>query len=202
MGNVDSWVARTRRVDLVWLDRAAAGAFAVGAIVDAGSQPHRSLGPVAVVSLLVLMSSIAWRRADPAATTAVAVSALIVFTVSSRYHGDGSFEVAAIALNFYTLGRCTPAACSVLRSAALLAYWLAGAAVVTYVPPAGTVGSFLGGWAFAGVLPFAVGGCSSGGGRWRASFAPRPRSCAASRSCVRSVRRSRSATGWRASCTM
>jgi signal transduction histidine kinase len=29
--------------------------------------------------------------------------------------------------------------------------------VVTYVPPRGTVGSFVGGWALAGVLPFAVG---------------------------------------------
>ena len=133
------------------------GCFTVGAILDAGSQPHRSLGVVAVASLIVLMGSIAWRRADPAATTLVAVSALIVFTVASRYHGDGSLEVAAMALNFYTLGRCTPERSSLHRSAALLAYWLAGAAVVTYVPPRGTLGSFLGGWALIGVLPFAVG---------------------------------------------
>jgi signal transduction histidine kinase len=149
-------MARIRQIDLVWVDRAAAGVLAIGAIVDAGSQPHRSLGAVAVASLVVLMSSIAWRRARPAATTLVAVSALIVFTISSRYHGDGSFEVAAIALNFYTLG-CRSTRSSALRSAVLFAYWLAGAAVVTYVPTGGTVGQAVGGWAFAGVLPFAVG---------------------------------------------
>ncbi len=157
MGAVGNWVVRIRRIDLAWVDRAAAGVFMVGAIADAGSQPHRSLGVVAVASLLVLMGSIAWRRAEPVAATFIAVSALIVFTVASRYHGDGSFEVAAIALNFYTLGRCSPLRSSRLRSAGLLAYWLAGAAVVTYVPPGGTVGSFVGGWALAGVLPFAVG---------------------------------------------
>lgn len=150
-------IARVRRIDLVWVDRAAAGVFAVGAIVDAGSQPHQSLGVVAVASLLVLMGSIAWRRVDAATATLVAVSALIVFTVASRYHGDGSFEVAAIALNFYMLGRCTPLRSSRGCSAALLAYWLAGAAVVTYVPPGGTVGSFVGGWGLVGVLPFVVG---------------------------------------------
>ncbi len=156
MGIVGTLIARIRRIDLVWVDRAAAAVFAVGAIVDAGAQPHRSLGVIAVVSLLVLMGSIAWRRAHPAVTTLVAASALSVFTIASRYHGDGSFEVAAIALNFYLLGRCTPVRPSLLH-AALLACWLAGAAVVTYVPPGGTVGSFVGGWALAGVLPFGVG---------------------------------------------
>ncbi len=157
MGIVGIWIARVRRIDLVWVDRVAAVLVSVGAIVDAGSQPHRSLGAFAVASLLMLTGSIAWRRLYPLATTLVAVSALIVFTVASRYHGDGSFEVAAIALNFYTLGRRSPTRAGVVRSAALLAYWLAGAAVVTYVPPGGDAGSFVGGWAFAGLLPFAVG---------------------------------------------
>ncbi len=157
MGIVGTWIERVRRIKLVWVDRAAAGVFAVGAIVDAASQPHRSLGVVAVASLLLLTGSIAWRRVDPTAATVVAVSALIVFTVASRYHGDGSFEVASIALNFYMLGRRTPVRSSRGRSVALLAYWLAGTAVVTYVPPGGTVGSFVGGWGLAGVLPFVVG---------------------------------------------
>jgi signal transduction histidine kinase len=157
VGTVGALIAQARRIDLVWADRAAAGVFAVGAIVDAGSQPHQSLGAVALASLVVLMGSIAWRRVDPVAATVAAVSALIVFTVSSRYHGDGSFEVAAIALNFYTVGRRSLTGLSVVASATLLAYWLAGAAVVTYVPPGGSAGSFLGGWAFAGVLPFGVG---------------------------------------------
>ncbi len=156
MGTLGTWIARTRRIDLVWVDRATAGVLALGAILDAGSQPHRSLGAVAVASLVVLTGSIAWRRARPAATTLVAVSALIVFTISTRYHGDGSFEVATIALNFYALGRRSTRS-SALRLAVVFAYWLAGAAVVTYVPPGGTVGDAVGGWAFAGVLPFAVG---------------------------------------------
>jgi signal transduction histidine kinase len=154
---VGTWIARVRRIDLAWLDRAAAAVFAVGAVVDASSESHGSMGVVAVVSLLVLMGTIAWRRAAPAMAAFVAVSALSVFTVASLYHGDGSFEVAAIGLDFYMLGRRSPARSSLRRSAALLAYWLAGAAVVTYVPPRGSVGSFLGGWALAGVLPFAVG---------------------------------------------
>jgi signal transduction histidine kinase len=154
---VGTWIARVRRIDLAWLDRAAAAMFAVGAVADASSQPHRSLGVIGLASLLVLMSTIAWRRAYPAMATFVAVSALSAFTIASRYHGDGSFEVAAIALDFYMLGRRSAGRSSLIRSAALLAYWAAGAAVVTYVPPRGTVGSFVGGWALAGVLPFAVG---------------------------------------------
>lgn len=141
----------------MWGDRVAAGIFAVGAVVDANSQPQRSLGALAVASLVVLMGSIAWRRVDPAATTLVAISALIAFTISSHYHGDGSFEVAAVALNFYTLGRSSQTPSSAPRTVALLAYWLAGAAVVTFVPPGGSAGNFVGGWAFVGVLPCAVG---------------------------------------------
>jgi signal transduction histidine kinase len=40
----------------------------------------------------------------------------------------------------------------------LLAYWIVGAAVLTYVPTHGTVGGVLGGWALAGLLPYLVGG--------------------------------------------
>ena len=156
MGTVGTWIARIRRIDLVWVDRAAAGVLALGAINDAGSQLDGSLGAVGIASLVVLMGSIAWRRARPAATTLVAVAALVVFTIATRYHGDGSFEVAAIALNFYTLGRRSTRS-SAVRSAVLFACWLAGAAVVTFVPPGGTVGQAVGGWVFAGVLPFAVG---------------------------------------------
>ena len=126
----------------------------VGAIADASSQPHRQLVVAAIVSLVALTGSVAWRRTDPVVTSIIAISGLIGFEVASRYNGDGSFEVAALALSFYTLGRR-------VRDPRLLAaigvYWLGGAAVVTFVPASGTVGSWLAGWALIGLLPFGVG---------------------------------------------
>ncbi len=150
-------VARITAVDLVWVDRGVAALFAAGAIADAASRPNRSLGVVAVGALIAMMGSVAWRRSRPAAATFVAVSALIVFETASRYDGDGSFEVAAIALNFYTLSRASQPGISRRELAGLFVYWLVGAAVASYVPHGGTVGKVVGGWAFAGVLPFAVG---------------------------------------------
>ncbi len=126
----------------------------VGAIVDAFSEPHGQLGVLAIVALVALTGSVAWRRADPVIASVVAISGLIGFEVASRYNGDGSFEVAALALNFYTLGRRVGDRRLV---AAVGVYWLGGAAVVTFVPASGTVGSWLAGWVLAGALPFAVG---------------------------------------------
>ncbi len=147
-------IARVRRVDLVWVDRIAAVLLTMGAIADASSEPHRQLGVLAIVPLVALTGSVAWRRAEPVIASLVAISGLIGFEVASRYNGDGSFEVAALALSFYTLGRG-------VRDRRLLAavgvYWLGGAAVVTFVPASGTVGAWLGALALAGVLPFAVG---------------------------------------------
>ncbi len=91
-------------------------------------------------------------------TTLVAISGLIVFEAVSRYNGDGSFEAAAIALNFYTLGRCgSRGRESTLSTVILFAYWVAATFVVTYVPPGGSVGSAIGAWAVIGGLPFVVG---------------------------------------------
>jgi signal transduction histidine kinase len=141
----------------VWADRAVAVLFTIGAIADAASQPHRALGALAIASLVVLTGSIAWRRTDPVAATVAAVSGLITFTVASHYNGDGSFEVAAIALNFYSLGRRSPSLGNAALLTVLFGYWLAAAAIVASVPPGGTVGSVIGPWLFAGVLPFAIG---------------------------------------------
>jgi len=147
-------IARVRGVDLVWVDRVTAVLLTVGAIADASSEPHRQLGVLAIVALVALTGSVAWRRTDPVITSLIAISGFIVFEVASLYNGDGSFEVAALALNFYTLGRRVGDRRLV---AAVGVYWLCGTAVATYVPASGTVGSWLAAWALAGVLPFAVG---------------------------------------------
>jgi hypothetical protein len=59
-------------------------------------------------------------------TTLVAVSAFMAFQLASGYAGDGAFEVAALALNFYLLGRRTRGRDGALISAGVFAYWLAG----------------------------------------------------------------------------
>ncbi|MGI8559364.1 MAG: sensor histidine kinase [Solirubrobacteraceae bacterium] len=150
-------VQRIEEIDLRVVDRVLAVALTVGAIVDASSQPHLKLGAVAVVSLVVLTASVAWRRVSPVVAVAVAVTGFAAFEIASGYNGDGALEVAAIALNFYTLGRLSRGGMNVLRLAALFGYWLLGAAVVTYVPGSGSVGAVLGPWALFGALPFAVG---------------------------------------------
>lgn len=157
MGILGKLATVARGIDLVLVDRLVAALLTVAAIADAASQPHRTFGVLAIVALVVLTGSVAWRRADPVRTTAAAISGLILFTLASRYHGDGSFEVAAVALNLYTLGRGSLSRARPLADAALLAYWLAGAVVVTYVPAGGTVGGVVGGWALVGVLPFVIG---------------------------------------------
>ena len=130
-------ITRVRGLDLVWIDRVGAVLLTSGAIADASSEPHRQLGVGAIVALVALTSSVAWRRAQPIMASLVAISGLIGFEVVSRYNGDGSFEVAALALGFYTIGRCVRDRWLV---ATVAAYWLGGSAVVTFVPASGTVG--------------------------------------------------------------
>jgi len=109
------------------------------------------------VPLVLLTGSVAWRRVNPWVTTVLAVAAFIAFQLAAAYTGGGAFEVAAIALNFYLLGRRTGGRERVLGAAAVFAYWLAGVVVITYSQPGGSVGSVLGSWALFGGLPFAVG---------------------------------------------
>jgi len=98
-------MSRAGRIEPVFVDRIVAAAGLVGALLDAASEPRTDLDVIAVVSLGVLMGSVAWRRADPVASTVAAISGLIAFVLASGYNGGGSFEAAAIALNFYLLGQ-------------------------------------------------------------------------------------------------
>ena len=150
-------VAWGRTIDLRVIDWGLAVLLTAGAIADASSRAHGGLNAVAIVSLVVLTGSVAWRRSNPWVTTVVAVSAFMAFQLASGYTGGGAFEVAAIALSFYLLGRRTKGRERMLASIAVFGYWLAGVVVITYDQPHGSVGAVLGSWALLGGLPFAVG---------------------------------------------
>ncbi len=149
-------IARLRRVDLRLVDGVLALLLTAGALVDA-SLLTRGLGGVAVVALVVLAGSVAWRRVNPVLATVVAVAGFGAFELSSRYTGDGAFEVAAIALNFYTLGRCTRGRDGMLVSAGVFACWLVAAGVAGYSTGGAPVGDVLLNGVLFGALPFAVG---------------------------------------------
>jgi signal transduction histidine kinase len=131
--------------------------LAVAALADAASQPRHGVHALAITALVLLTGSVAWRRLNPWVSTVVAVTAFMTFQLASGYAGSGAFEVAAIALNFYLLGRRTAGRAHMRSSAVVLAYWLAGAAVITYDQAGGSVGTVLGSWALLGALPFTVG---------------------------------------------
>ncbi len=128
-----------------------------GALADASSQVHRGPRELAIVPLVLLTGSVSWRRVNPLLTTVLAVTAFMAFQLASGYAGGGAFEVAAIALNFYSLGRRTRGREHMLGAAVVFAYWLAGVVVITYSQPGGSVGAVLGSWALLGGLPFALG---------------------------------------------
>ncbi len=128
-----------------------------GALADASSQLHRGPHELATVPLVLLTGSVAWRRLNPWLTTVLAVTAFMAFQLASGYTGGGAFEVAAIALNFYLLGRRARGRERMLGAAVVLAYWLVGVVVITYSQPGGSVGAVLGSWTLLGGLPFAVG---------------------------------------------
>ncbi len=128
-----------------------------GALADASSQLHRGPHELATVPLVLLTGSVAWRRLNPWLTTVLAVTAFMAFQLASGYTGGGAFEVAAIALNFYLLGRRARGRERMLGTAVVFAYWLVGVVVITYSQPGGSVGAVLGSWALLGGLPFALG---------------------------------------------
>ena len=138
------------------MDGVLAVLLTAGALADASSQVHRGPHELAIAPLIVLTGSVAWRRVNPWLTTVLAVTGFMAFQLASGYAGGGAFEVAAIALNFYLLGRRTTGRERMLSSALVFAYWLAGAVVITY-SQRGSVGTVLGSWALLGGLPFAVG---------------------------------------------
>ncbi len=149
-------LARVRAIDLLALDRVLAVLLTVAAAADASSQLHRWLFLATVVSLVAITGSVAWRRVNPWLTTVVAITGFMAFQLASGYAGSGAFEVAAIALNFYLLGRR-------VRSGertwlvAVFAYWLVGAAVIASEESGASIGAVLDPWAFVGGLPFLVG---------------------------------------------
>lgn len=113
-------------VDLSVIDWGLAVLLTVGAVADAYSEVHHGLNAVAVASCVVLTGSVAVRRRNPVLTTLLAVTGFGTFQLASRYAGDGSFEAAAIALNFYLLGRSGCGREGILVSAGVFAYWLLG----------------------------------------------------------------------------
>jgi signal transduction histidine kinase len=147
-------IARVQMIDLRVIDWVLAVLLTAGAVADASSQLQRGLS---VVALVLLTGSVAGRRVNPWLTTAVAITAFMVFQLASGYAGGGAFEVAAIALNFYSCGRRTRGREHMLGSAAVLIYWLVGAVVITDAQTGGSVGAVLGSWALFGGLPFALG---------------------------------------------
>jgi len=152
-------IARGPTIDLRVIDWALASLLTVGALVDASSQLPRGWGADGRVAARP-NGSVAWRRRSPAITTPLA-SRVRGVPGRERLRRGGAFEVAAIALNFYLLGRRSRDRQGVRTAAAVFAYWLAGVAVITYDQAGGSVGAVLGGWALLGGVPFAV------GGRWR-----------------------------------
>ncbi len=157
MGSEGALIKRVRGIDLRVVDRLVAVLLAAGALADGSVQLHDRLGVLAIIACVALTGSVALRRRDPVVSTLVAVTGFAAFVAASGYDGDGAFEVAAIALNFYLLGRCTRGRVRALVAAGVFAYWFAGVVVITYSTAGGSVGEVLGGWAVVGGLPFAVG---------------------------------------------
>ena len=157
MGIERRLIGWARTVDLRAVDWVLAVLLTAGGLADASSQFHRGLHELAIVPLVLLTGSVAWRRLNPWLTTVLAVTAFMAFQLASGYTGGGAFEVAAIALNFYLLGRRTRGHALVLGSAVVFGYWLVGVVVITYSEPGGSVGAALGSWVLVGGLPFAVG---------------------------------------------
>ena len=157
MGTGHKLIARARSVDLRVYDRVLAVLLTAGALCGRLPQLHRGSDELAAVPLIVLTGSVAWRRLNPWLTTAVAITAFMAFQLASGYTGGGAFEVAAIALNFYLLGRRTRGRERMLRAAVVFAYWLAGVVVITYSQPGGSLGGVLGAWALFGGAAFALG---------------------------------------------
>jgi len=148
-------IARPRRVDPRVVDSIFALLLTVGALEDASSLAHH-LGGVSIAALVALTSTVAWRRLSPVLATLVSVAAFAAFQLASRHAGDGAFEVAAVALNFYMLGRRAQRRNSVFVSGAVFAWWLVGTGFAGSSTGA-SIGDVLASAVLLGALPFAVG---------------------------------------------
>ena len=145
-------VARVGVVDLRLVDWVFAVLLTIGELANAASQPHPHLGVLAVVSLIVLTSSVAWRRRDPVLATLVAITGLIAFYRSSGNYAYGLAEMTVIPLSFYMLGRRSRGRENAVAFALVFAYWLAADAVITYAQAGASVGLVLGSGALFGGL--------------------------------------------------
>jgi signal transduction histidine kinase len=150
-------ITRVGVVDLRWVDWVFAVLLTIGELANAASQPHPHLGVLAVVSLIVLTSSVAWRRRDPVLATLVAITGLIAFYRSSGNDAYGLAEMTVIPLSFYMLGRRSRGRENAVAFALVFGYWLGADAVITYAQAGGSVGLVLGSGALFGGLPFVVG---------------------------------------------
>jgi signal transduction histidine kinase len=150
-------IARLPRIDLRVADAIAAVALSAAALADAASQPHPRLGPVAIAGLLALSMSVAWRRRNPVLATIAATAGLAAFQLATSYAGDGTFEVAPLALDFYLIGRRAGGRPRLPPCAAAFACTLAAFAVTSYSAPGGSVGAAVGAWTIFAVVPFAFG---------------------------------------------
>jgi len=149
-------IARVRRLDLRVVDWVLAVLLTVGALRDAAAVLGHGLDAAEIVSCVVVTGSLAWRRVNAVLATAVAITGYPALVLLSGYSGAGTYEWAAIALSFYTLGRRGRGSEGLLAAAGLFAYWLVGSVVIWYVPPGGSVGVVLATWT-AGVGPFVFG---------------------------------------------
>lgn len=149
--------------DLGVIDRVLAVVLTAGALVDAGALSGRGQPALAIVSCIALTGAVAWSRRAPILAVLVAVTAAVVFQLSSRNVGTGLFEVAAIMWVFYGLGRRGRGQNRLLVSVAEVCGWLGACVAVGYSSPSGaldnTGGAFASTsfWALSGILPFAVG---------------------------------------------
>jgi signal transduction histidine kinase len=150
-------IARVRVVDPRVVDRVLAVLLTIGALAGAASRRHPDLDALAVVSLMVPTSSVAWRRRAPVLATVVAITGLIAFQLVSSSDADGFAELTVIPLTFYMLGRRWRGREDTVVFALVFAYWLAADAVTAYSQAGGSVGEVLGSGILFGALPFAVG---------------------------------------------
>ncbi|MBV9818182.1 MAG: hypothetical protein JOZ07_07520 [Solirubrobacterales bacterium] len=147
---------RIGSIDLTVVDRMAALLLTAGALVDAGALSRSGLSVVAIVALVALTGSVAFRRQSPIIAALTAASGLAVFQLASGYAGDGLCEEAAIALCFYLLGCRARGRERVVAAAGVLACLLTVSAVAGISASGGAVINTLF-WFMCGALPFVVG---------------------------------------------
>lgn len=131
--------------------------MAAAALTAAGLVVIRGGGNVAAaVGSLTSTSSVALRRRRPEVAVAAAVGGALVLAHAAG-HVDLTVEAVAIALCFYLLGTRSARLRRSVPASALLACWLAAAAVVGRETGAGSFAAVGATWATTGLLPLLLG---------------------------------------------